>query len=103
MMRFERISAKELDGYLGRKDVCVIDLRSPDEFVMRHIKGAINIPYHRIREYCMFPGNMTLVFYCDRGAVSMAVAREMAEKGYETRTVNGGFLAYHGGMTESFR
>ena len=44
MMRFERISAKELDGYLGRKDVCVIDLRSPDEYVMRISKERSIIP-----------------------------------------------------------
>ena len=32
-----------------------------------------------------------------------AAAREYAEKGYRTKTVVGGFLAYQGRETESFR
>ena len=35
--------------------------------------------------------------------MSMAAAREYAEKGYRTKTVVGGFLAYQGRETESFR
>lgn len=102
-MNFEMIPPKELDSYLHRQDTIIIDLRSPDEYVARHIKGAINIPYNRLKSCCMFPPETTLVFYCDRGSVSMAVAREYAEKGYKTKTVVGGFLGYRGNQTESFR
>ena len=37
-----------------------------------------------------------LVFYCDRGGASLKVAKELAVKGYRTRSVIGGFHAYRG-------
>ncbi len=102
-MDFEMITPKELNRYLGQNDAIVIDLRTPDEYVKKHIRGAINIPYERLKGCCMFPLEAQLVFYCDRGAMSMAAAREYAQKGYQTKTVVGGFLAYQGGQVESFR
>lgn len=102
-MNFEMIKPKDLDQYVHQKSTIIIDLRPPDEYVTRHIKGAINIPYERLKGCCMFPTDATLVFYCDRGSVSMAMAREYAGKGYHTKTVVGGFHAYQGSQTESFR
>lgn len=102
-MKFEMITPKELDSYLSQKDAIIVDLRSPDEYVTRHIRGAVNIPYDRLNGRCVFPEEATLVLYCDRGSISMAVAREYAEKGYRTKTVVGGFRAYQGSQTESFR
>lgn len=102
-MNFEMIPPKDLELYLHQKDTMVIDLRSPDEYVAKHIKGAVNIPYERLKKCCVFPREFLLVFYCDRGSMSMAAAREYAKKGYRTKTVVGGFHAYQGKETESFR
>ncbi|MFR8105483.1 MAG: rhodanese-like domain-containing protein [Eubacterium sp.] len=102
-MNFEMITPKELDRYLHRGDTFIIDLRPPKEYRERHLKGAVNIPYEKLSGCCLFPRDRLLLFYCDRGSMSMAAAREYAEKSYRTKTVVGGFLAYQGRETESFR
>jgi len=102
-MNFEMITPKELEQYLDQQNVVIIDLRASDEYVAKHIKGAINIPYEQLGTCCMFPHNRILIFYCDRGAVSMIAAKDFARKGYKTMTVVGGFLSYWGKETESFR
>lgn len=102
-MNFEMITPKELDRYLHRGDTFIIDLRPPKEYRERHLKGAVNIPYEKLSGCCLFPRDRLLLFYCDRGSMSMAAARKYAEKGYRTKTVVGGFLAYQGRETESFR
>ena len=100
------------DRYLhcGENDFCrhgrsvrkyVVDLL--EKYRDRHLRGALNIPYERRKNCCLFPKNVLLVFYCDRGSLSMAAAREYAGKGYRTRTVVGGLSAYQGKETESFR
>ena len=102
-MDFEMIAPKEVERYLHRQDTFIIDLRSPEEYRDRHFRGALNIPYERRKNCCLFPKNVLLVFYCDRGSLSKAAAREYAGKGYRTRTVVGGLSAYQGKETESFR
>ena len=37
-----------------------------------------------------------LVLYCDSGGASLMLARQLAKKGYMTRSVIGGFRAYRG-------
>lgn len=101
-MNFEMISPGELDGYVGNPDALIIDLRMPEEYMERHIKNAVNIPYDRLNSCCMFPMDMVLVLYCERGATSLAAAKELAEKGYLVKTVVGGIHAYRGKMTEMY-
>lgn len=85
-MNFEMITPKELDRYLHRGDTFIIDLRPPKEYRERHLKGAVNIPYEKLSGCCLFPRDRLLLFYCDpRGSMSMAAAREYAEKGYRTK------------------
>lgn len=93
-MDFEMIAANELDRYASDEDSFLIDLRSPEEYRRWHIRGAVNIPYERLENVRTFPGDMVLVLYCGRGAMSMAAARELASKGYRVKTVVGGIRAY---------
>ena len=96
MFPFETMSAKMLDDYVGRKDALIIDLRGQEEYV----KGALNVPYERYMETGSLSMELSkgkiLVFYCDRGGASLKVAKELAVKGYRTRSVIGGFPAYRG-------
>lgn len=79
-MEYEMISEKELDRLLEKEQGFVIDLRSPWEYAAYHIPGAVNIPYERLKKVRGLPKNVPLIFYCERGSVSMVAAREMAEK-----------------------
>ena len=100
MFPFETMSAKMLDDYVGRKDALIIDLRGQEEYEKSHVKGALNVPYERYMETGSLSMELSkgkiLVFYCDRGGASLKVAKELAVKGYRTRSVIGGFTAYRG-------
>lgn len=96
MFPVETISAKMLDYYVDRRDTLIIDLRDREEFARSHVKGAVNIPYSEIDEHTRFPLEKTLVLYCDRGGASLLLARQLARKGYRTKSVIGGFEAYRG-------
>ncbi len=96
MFPVEAISAKMLDDYIGRTDVLLIDLRERESYKQSHIRTAVNIPYQELEERKDLPAGKLLIFYCDRGGASMAAARQMKKKGYEARSVIGGFEAYRG-------
>ncbi|MCD7956996.1 MAG: rhodanese-like domain-containing protein [Lachnospiraceae bacterium] len=95
----ETISAKELDWYIGRRGYLLIDLRTREEFMKEHIRGAVNAPDGEKGEmHTCLDGHIgdTLILYCDRGAKSLSVARELEEKGWRTKSVVGGLRAYRG-------
>lgn len=96
MFPVETISAKMLDYYVGRSDAVLIDLRDEEEYRAGHVKGARNIPYEEIEEGRSFPRGKILVLYCDRGGASLKAAKLLAQRGYRTRSVIGGFEAYRG-------
>lgn len=89
----DTVSARELDRYANDGRFLVIDLRSRREYLQGHVKGAINIPQGRFRRE-LEGENRTLILYCDRGALSMAVARQLEQQGYSTKSVVGGYQAY---------
>lgn len=101
-MKFEMITPVQLERYVGDPDALIIDLRTPAEYRERHIRGAVNVPYEKLQGNYMFPMDMFLILYCERGASSMSAAKELAEKGYQVKTVVGGFRAYRGKMTETY-
>ena len=107
-MWFETIPARELDRFVTEERGVIIDLRPRDEYLMHHIRGAQNFPYEEL-ERCLeqmaergetvclpVPRGEELILYCERGAVSMAAARELADLGYRVRSVVGGIRAYRG-------
>lgn len=96
MLPVETISAKMLDEYVGRRDAVIIDLRKKEEFLREHVRTARNIPYEELEKGAVLPENKLLILYCDRGGASLKAARKLAEEGYRTRSVIGGFLAYRG-------
>lgn len=96
MFPVETISAKMLDYYVGRSDALIIDLRERDEFLDGHVRGAVNMPYGELEDNPDFPRGKILVLYCGRGGSSLMLAKQLAKRGYETRSVIGGFRAYRG-------
>lgn len=98
-MNFEMIAANELDNYVHDENAFIIDLRTPQEYNLRHIEGAVNIPYQSLRTARSLPYDMTLIVYCERGSVSMVAAKELAAAGYRVKTVIGGLHAYHSSLS----
>ncbi len=101
-MNFEMIPPGELDRYVSDPDALIIDLRTPEEYMEYHMKNAVNIPYERLQTCCMFPADMWLILYCERGGTSLSAAKELAGQGYRVKTVVGGIQAYRGKMTEMY-
>ncbi|MDO4345686.1 MAG: rhodanese-like domain-containing protein [Eubacteriales bacterium] len=102
-MDFEMITPVQLEVYVENPDALIIDLREPEEYMERHIRGAVNIPYEKIKDCGMFPMDVWLVFYCERGSLSLSAAKELAKKGYMVKSVVGGLHAYRGKKTESLK
>jgi len=97
--RFLTISVNNLGDYLERKDCIFVDLREHDEYAMGHINGAINVQYEDIEKWKRnIYNNSTykekeFIFYCERGGMSLKVARDLSCMGYKTGTVMGGYNA----------
>lgn len=101
-MDFEMIPPGELDRYVGDANALIVDLREPEEYRRRHIKGAVNLPYSRLDGRNFFPKNKILVLYCERGASSLSAAKMLARGGFQVKTVVGGIHAYRGNLTEMY-
>lgn len=90
----ETISARELKRYSEDGRSIIIDLRSPQEYRRGHVPGALNVPRGRFRDELVGKKAYDIILYCDRGSLSLAVARELERAGYHPRSVVGGYRAY---------
>ena len=95
-MNFETIPAKSLDGYIGRPDCMIIDLRDWEEYCQGHIKGAVCVPFEQFQKSVPLRKNVRYVLYCGRGSASLMAAKRLASLGYQASTVIGGILSYRG-------
>ena len=77
----------------GDPDSVLVDLRSPEEYRQYHIKGAINIPYERLRRIAPYR-RKKIVLYCEQGIRSTAAGMFLAEHGYRVATLQGGLEAW---------
>ena len=93
-MEKQLVSAKEVDCYAFLNEYVIIDIRSPKDYREHHIKGAVCIPYERLKMQVHLLKNRTLILYCDRGGLSMKAAKELIELGYDAKSVVGGIEAY---------
>lgn len=101
-MSFDTISTNELAKYIGNPNVLIIDLRDLDEYDMGHIPGAVNIPYEDLDSYKdRLNRRQQLIFYCDRGNISLLAARDLMKFGYNIKSLYGGIKAYHGKLDKS--
>lgn len=114
-MALEYISAKKMDYYVGREDSIIVDLRRPAEYKKGHIRGAVNVWYgvidkkldemiykRRKPRYGDLDGIIdvkiykNIIFYCERGSLSLAICGKMSRLGYNVKSVVGGLSQYRG-------
>lgn len=95
-MKVKHIDALELKGYMNDKTVKrqYIDVRSPEEFRQKSIKGFKNIPlqllFFRMNEISK---DAEVVLICASGARSMQAARTLNQNGYDqVINVRGGMM-----------
>jgi len=80
-------------SYNGVRQDVIIDVRSPVEFALGHIDGAINIPLDRIEaDIQSVPGihkNSRILLYCRSGQRSETARKILEKQGYKY-VLNGG-------------
>lgn len=96
-MSFETIRANDIIRYVGRPNVLIIDLRDKEDYLKGHIPSAVNIPYEKLENESkhLNPNNL-LIFYCDRGHISLIAARDLMKHGYQIKSLYGGIYGYKG-------
>jgi len=71
----------------------IIDIRESYEYKMGHLPNAINIPkdiLELVPENYLNKNNY-YVIYCDKGIASAKLSKELNQKGYNTKSLNGGY------------
>ncbi|UBH10954.1 rhodanese-like domain-containing protein [Macrococcus armenti] len=86
------ISIEELER-LVKKDIKLIDVRTPDEFKKGHIKGAKNVPLNYIEDY---KGTETVYVICQSGMRSKRAVKALRKHGVDAINVRGGMSMWRG-------
>lgn len=85
---------REIDS-LDRSKVQIIDTRTPAEFELGTINGAVNIPVDDIRERINeIDKNKPVVVFCAVGLRGYIAARILMANGYDVRNLSGGYKTY---------
>lgn len=85
---------REIDS-LDRSKVLIIDTRTPAEFELGTISGAVNIPVDDIRERLNeIDKNKPVVVFCAVGLRGYIAARILMANGYDVRNLSGGYKTY---------
>lgn len=101
-MAFDTIRSSEINNYIGKANVLIIDLRSREDFCRGHIPMATNIPYETLEyQKKSLPKQSLLVFYCERGHLSLMAARDLIKDGYNIKSLYGGIQSYRGRKEKS--
>ncbi|MFC1765627.1 DsrE/DsrF/DrsH-like family protein, partial [Planctomycetota bacterium] len=77
----------------------LVDVRTPQEYDIWHIPGAINIPVNELRQSLdKIPRDKTAFVYCKAGFRGYLAYRILKQEGFETTNLSGGtmtFCGYH--------
>ncbi|MFQ5792946.1 MAG: ThiF family adenylyltransferase, partial [Acidobacteriota bacterium] len=91
------ITPEELKALLdAKKDVCVLDVREPQEWQIVHLEGARLIPLNQLpREVHQLDSAHEIVVHCRSGARSAKAVQFLREAGFtKARNLTGGILAW---------
>jgi len=76
------ISAKDLEQILHERPLSIFDVRKESEYIVEHIKGAINTPLDFLNDYfAEFPKDETFYMHCAAGYRSVIAASILKSRG----------------------
>ncbi|MGE4586348.1 MAG: FAD-dependent oxidoreductase [Mangrovibacterium sp.] len=86
----------ELMMDLHSPNVCLLDVRTPEEFALGHLEGALNMEVDRIRERLeKIPRDKKIIVYCGVGLRGYIAARILMQNGLtEVYNLSGGYKTY---------
>jgi rhodanese-related sulfurtransferase len=80
---------------LDHTEALLIDVREPDEFAAGHIPNAINVPLSQMRgRYTELPADREIWICCAVGQRAYYATRFLAQHGYRSRNLPGGYATY---------
>lgn len=94
-MGIKTIRINELLHLINKPGIIIFDVRNREEYRRSHFKNAINL--HNSDEIVMYLRNKRareIIVYCDRGVKSMQIVKEINNKGYNARSLIGGYNSY---------
>lgn len=92
----EHWTPDEVESGLARGEIVVIDVRSPAEYAIEHVEGAMLMPMPFFRADCLpSQDGKRVVLHCGSGMRSGKMARVASEAGYDPIAhLEGGFQAW---------
>ena len=95
---FESISPKQAYTLLqNNKNVALLDVRTPDEFLSEHIDGAILIPVQELSQNISKLDTLKekkIIVYCHSGNRSVAASRILLANGFTPLNITGGIAQW---------
>ncbi len=87
---------------LDKASSILIDVRTPQEFAMGTIEGAVNIPLDELRNRMQeIPDDKEIILFCQVGQRGYLAYRILIQNGYtKVRNLSGGFKTYQAAMQE---
>ena len=81
---------------LDSRNICLLDVRTPEEHALGHIEGSINIEVDKIRErLAEVPRDKKIIVYCGVGIRGYIAARVLMQNGItEVYNLSGGYKTY---------
>lgn len=91
-----------LDRYI-KDSLLIIDVRSKDEFKIKHIPNTYNIPYDFLIQSCLKYLNFDKIYYiiCDNGNLSKNACNFLNSKGFKTINITDGISSWRGPVTNN--
>lgn len=95
MGRLKVITWREASN-LDSRNICLLDVRTPEEHALGHIEGSINIEVDKIRErLAEVPRDKKIIVYCGVGIRGYIAARVLMQNGItEVYNLSGGYKTY---------
>ena len=80
---------------LEHQKISLVDVRTPDEYQMGSIEGALNVPLDDLRERMgELPKEKPVYLYCQVGLRGYLASRILTQNGYDVFNLSGGYKTY---------
>ena len=98
--KFDLLDYNEFKKQVENTNVQLIDVRTPDEYIMGHIEGAINVDFKNDEVFDSFFNDLnksdTIYLYCRSGNRSKKSADKLINLGFQKiYDLNGGFIEWN--------
>ena len=98
--KFDLLDYKEFKKQVENTNVQLFDVRTPDEYIMGHIEGAINVDFKNDEVFDSFFNDLnksdTIYLYCRSGNRSKKSADKLISLGFQKiYDLEGGFIEWN--------